>query len=272
VDAVVTRYGGRIEAYQVWNEPADPIFWRGSWHTLARMTKVASDVIRDHDSNALVVSAPLTLRTARWREDARQYVDALADHGMPVDAIAFHGYFDGPGRSTSEPILELQEILSTSPAAGLPLWETEVNFTNAPDAASLGAQTERTWLARAYLDAIRLGVDRVYWYAYGDVPDFLAVDIRHVAVAPAFSAVSGWIADAQFRGCSSSWQGHVGITGCAFVDRQGRTAVSLWADEPRVVTAGRGTANDLQGKSWSVASTLAVHDGPVWFRPSTIPG
>lgn len=94
-----------------------------------------------------------------------------------------------------------------------------------------GASTERSWLARTYLDAGRMGVDRVSWYAYAEVPDYLTVDLRSPAVSPAFAAVSAWMTDAYFVGCTDDWQ-------------------------------------SLGGVSWSVTSSLLVSTAPVWLAPS----
>lgn len=273
VREVVKRFGGRIEAYQIWNEPADPIFWRGSWETLARMTEAATAVIRWHDSSATVVAAPLIMRGPAWQSKAGEYVDALEVRGMPVDVMAFHGYADGPpGIGKAEDIGQLQEILARSAAAGLPLWETEVNFTQEVGAPTLPSGTKREWIARAYLDAVRLGVSRVYWYAYADIPEFLAVDVRRRSVLPAFSAVSSWLADGALRGCTDAWQGQAGVTGCSFLDSAGRTAVALWSQQPSEVVVGRGVVRDLRGRTWSVASDgLVVDEAPVWFQPASVP-
>lgn len=274
VREVVKRYGGRIEAYQIWNEPADPIFWRGSWDTLARMTEAAADVIRWHDSSATVVGAPMILRGPAWEDKAGEYVDALAERGMPVDVMAFHGYADGPpGEGKADDIGRLLEILARSPAAGLPLWETEVNFTQEAGDPGLPSSIKREWLARAYLDAVRHGVERVYWYAFADIPDFLAVDIRRRSVLPAFSAVSSWLAEGAFWSCSDSWQGQSGVTGCSFLDSSGRTGVALWAENPSAVVVGRGTVRDLSGREWSTGlDPLVVRTAPLWFQPASVVG
>lgn len=274
VREVVKRYGGRIEAYQIWNEPADPIFWRGSWDLLARMTEAASAVIRWNDSSATVVGAPMILRGPDWEGKAREYVDALAGRGMPVDVMAFHGYADGPpGEGKADDVGRLQEIVARSPAAGLPLWETEVNFTQEAGDPSLPSTTKREWLARAYLDAVRHGVERVYWYAFADIPDILAVDIRRRSVLPAFSAVSSWLAEGAFWSCSDSWQRQSGITGCSFLDSSGQTGVALWAESPSAVVVGRGTVRDLSGREWSMGDDLlVVRTAPLWFQPAPLAG
>jgi len=274
VSAVVARYAGRIEAYQVWNEPADRIFWRGDDATLARMTSIVHDAVRARDPGARVVAAPFVVRHVRWQVRAAAYLEALAARGWPVDVLAFHGYASGaPGPTAHrDAIQEVTEFLAASGAPDLPLWETEVNYPESATAStSVGAPTERSWLARTYLDAARMGVDRVYWYAYAQVPSFLAVDIRSPAVSPAFAAVSAWLTDASFVGCTDDWQSLVGVTGCAFVDREGRPSVALWSPVAQLVDPGRGRVTDLKSRSWQVSSRVLVSTSPVWFAPSDRP-
>ena len=271
VRAVVRRYHGRIEAYQVWNEPADRIFWRGSDTTLARMTRSAFDVVRALDPSARVVAAPFVVRRSHWQVAAASYLAALAKERWPVDVLAFHGYASGiPGPAAHrDAIQQVRDLLAESSAPRLPLWETEVNYPeHSEQSLAVDAATERTWLARTYLDAVRLGVDRVYWYAYAAVPDFLTVDIRSPAVSPAFAAVSEWMTDSSFVGCTDDWQSLVGVTGCSFVDRDGRPSVAVWSLIPQDVDFGRGWVTDLQGTGWPVSSSLLVSSAPQWFTPS----
>lgn len=274
VTAVVKRYAGRIEAYQVWNEPADRIFWRGSDATLARMTRDVYDTVRSIDPDAMVVAAPFVVRKKHWQADASTYLAALAGQRWPVDVLAFHGYASGAPSPAAHrnAIAQVGQFLAASSAPPLPLWETEVNYPEqSAQSAPVGASTERSWLARTYLDAVRMGVDRVYWYAYAAVPDFLAVDIRSPAVSPAFAAVSAWMTDAYFVGCTDDWQSLVDVTGCAFVDREGRPSVALWSPIVQGVHPGRGRVTDLEGVSWPVTSSLLVSTAPVWFTPSDQP-
>lgn len=274
VRAAVTRYSGRIEAYQVWNEPGDRIFWRGSDSTLARMTSIVHDTVRMLDPDAIVVAAPLIVRSPQWERHGTSYLQALSERNWPVDVLAFHGYAAGAPSSAShrDAIHQVRDLLGRLRVPDLPLWETEVNYPEAshvPPAA--GPALLRSWLARTYLDAARLNVDRVYWYAYADVPDFLEVDIRHPAVAPAYFSVSTWLTDSSIVECTDDWQRLPRVTGCAFIDGSGRPAVALWSPEARVVNPGRGRVTDLRGASWSVDSDLLVSTSPVWFSPADRP-
>ena len=57
VRAVVQRYGGRIGAYQIWNEGNIQEFWRGTPELLADLTARAYNIIKPLQPGATVVAA-----------------------------------------------------------------------------------------------------------------------------------------------------------------------------------------------------------------------
>src|SRR5580658_6509043 len=60
VRTVVSRYKGRIEAYEIWNEPNLRDFWTGTLDQMLTLTKEASQIIHSVDPKALVVSPSAT--------------------------------------------------------------------------------------------------------------------------------------------------------------------------------------------------------------------
>ena len=102
VAALATRYKGRIDAYQIWNEPNLNVPGRSEWGGRApnpaeytQMLKIAYQAIKAVDPNALIVSAGLA-PTTRWDDvampdleflrgmyaaGAKPYFDLLGAHG-----------------------------------------------------------------------------------------------------------------------------------------------------------------------------------------------
>ncbi|MFB0546885.1 MAG: cellulase family glycosylhydrolase [Anaerolineae bacterium] len=98
----VSRYKGRIRAYQVWNEPNLNVPGRSEWGgrppnpaEYTEMLKVAYQAIKSADPNAMVISAGLS-PTSRWdnvampdeeflkgmyASGAKPYFDVLGAHG-----------------------------------------------------------------------------------------------------------------------------------------------------------------------------------------------
>jgi polysaccharide biosynthesis protein PslG len=98
LSAMVTRYRGRIHAYQVWNEPNLAREWgnkapKAGEYT--QMLKRAYQVIKKADPNALVISAglaPTTELSQRAVPDTR-FIQAMYDAGAKpyFDMLGAHG-------------------------------------------------------------------------------------------------------------------------------------------------------------------------------------
>ncbi|MEO7745631.1 MAG: endo-1,4-beta-xylanase [Actinomycetota bacterium] len=133
VDAVLARYRGRIEAYQVWNEAQSPQFWKGTPQGLAHLTQLTAARVAALDPAALVVATPLQPRQAHWQLWSAAYLAALADRGWPVDVFAVHSYqpdalADPDGRFGL--MRQVQAVLRAAGAPRHPLWDTEVNYSS----------------------------------------------------------------------------------------------------------------------------------------------
>jgi len=63
VDRIASRYKGRIEAYEVWNEPNWHHFYTGDIQTVVEMTRIAAESIHAIDPGALVVSPSAPVST-----------------------------------------------------------------------------------------------------------------------------------------------------------------------------------------------------------------
>lgn len=109
--ALATRYKGRIDAYQIWNEPNLSREWGNRPPSAAeytQMLKVAYQAIKAVDPNALVISAGLA-PTTRNDDVARPdvyYIQEMYDAGAKpyFDALGAHapGYASPPEADPAE--------------------------------------------------------------------------------------------------------------------------------------------------------------------------
>src|SRR5262249_30178829 len=53
VRTVASRYKGRIQAYEIWNEPNLKDFWSGTTDQMLTLTKEAAEIIHSLDANAI---------------------------------------------------------------------------------------------------------------------------------------------------------------------------------------------------------------------------
>jgi hypothetical protein len=239
VTAVVTRYKGRISSYQIWNEANLANFFNGTPAQMAELTKVAYDIIKAIDPEAQVVSAsPSTRLVKSFDRFFPKYLQELAALDWPIDVIAIHTYPDAAGdpsiRATL--ILKALDLLKALGAPSLPLWDTELNYGLAgpgdiPKQEITGARAAG-FVVRTYIDDLRLGVDRSYWYIWTLKPyDLLGVQAYSGSDGEqGFFAVNDWVTGASFGGCTEADNA---VT-CDF-SRDGTSWIVAWAQAGEVV-------------------------------------
>ena len=164
---LVTRYKGRIDAYQVWNEPqlADFLWpWApSSLNAVATLTSITRDMVRRHDPSAMVVAAAVLPReSSGGTKKGAAYWRALAEKRWPVDAFAVHLYPQvgfGARRWTSM-MADAHSTLVTLKPPTTRMWVTETTYNllgPAIDGDEARALVQATYAA----DRGRF----VYWYS-----------------------------------------------------------------------------------------------------------
>ena len=246
VTEVVTRYKGRISAYQIWNEANLKNFWNGTPEQMADLTKRAYDIIKAIDPEALVVSAsPSTRLTAPFEKFFPAYLDALAAANWPIDVVAIHTYptADGDPVARGAVIAKVQDYLTKAGAPDLPLWDTELNYGLAgpgdlPRQEITGAKAAG-WIVRTYIDDLRYGVERSYWYIWTQKP----YDLLGIQAYPGsdgeqgFFALENWVFGSSFDGCTDA----AGAVTCNFSNGSSSWIVA-WAETGEAAyTAPAGT-------------------------------
>ncbi|GAA0368654.1 hypothetical protein GCM10009530_18290 [Microbispora corallina] len=237
VRAVVTRYRGRIEAYELWVLANDPRFYNGRVETLVEMARRASGVIRATDPRALVVCPGMG---RLWNPSAVEVMRRFA-------AAGGYRYCDAAGvklyqRRASDPPETMLDVLRvadrTLHEAGVhpPLWNTGTTY-DIPLQGSLDDQAAVEHAVRFYLVGL-YGTDdnlrRMYFYNWGGTK--IPVVLQAVGGAPTRAALA--------------------------VERLQR-----WLSHARLRACGRGLAIGLPDNVWQCAFLL---DGPGGTRPAVV--
>jgi polysaccharide biosynthesis protein PslG len=245
VRAVVTKYKGRITAYQPWNEANLSTFSTGTPKEMAQLTKHAYDIIKSVDPAATVVAPSTGTRLGGpFKKFYPAYLAELKALGWPVDVWSAHTYPASLGTPVERAGLA-RLYLSTLAAAGapdLPIWDTENNFglagpgpTN-PDQDIVDARAA-SWTARTYLDALRLGFSRVYWYAWGPENDLVGIQMyAGTPAAKAYATLQDWIVGATFNGCTPDTRTDVT---CRF-SKAGSVFKVVWPERGRSAFRAKG--------------------------------
>jgi hypothetical protein len=276
VSAVVDRYAGQITAYQIWNEASLKMFWRGSPERMANLTQRAYQIIKEKDPEALVVAASTTIRlSGAYNRFFPAYLEALAERDWPVDVLAIHSYPSGEDDplQRSRNLRQVRQTLGELDAHSLPVWDTELNYGLAgpgdiPRTEVVGDQAT-SWVVRTYLDSLRFGIDRTYWYIWTPEPyDLLGLQMTNgSAGAAGLRTVSSWVAGGEWGGCSVS-----GLVNSCLVRKDGVVSEVLWSDFLGGTVAGfaagaevcdfRNECSALDGPS------VAVTSDPVRVTPA----
>lgn len=275
VTRVVTRHGASIDAYQIWNEANLQTFWQGTPRQMATLTWEAKRIIRKLDPSAKVVAASSTVRlTSAFNRFFPAYLTELRRRSWPVDAFAIHTY----GPSTASPALRARYVtlaraaLKAAGAPQRPLWDTEVNYGIAGPGLKYPDQDIDGWKAtvytsQTYLDALRLGLGRVYWYAWTPPTELLGITMFDGSVgATAFQTTRDWVINATVA-CSSA-----ALRVCT-VDRAGVRSQIAWRSSGSamayVVPSFATRSCDASGACLPVTpgSTVMIGRMPTWFGP-----
>ncbi len=213
VSAVVDRYSDSFTSYQIWNEANLKNFFNGTPAEMADMTKRAYDIIKAKNPEALVVApSPSTRLTGSFNKFFPAYLEELGKLDWPVDVFAIHTYpkADGDPVARGALIEAAQKVLTASGAPELPLWDTELNYGLAgpgdlPKQDIEGADAAG-FVVRTYIDDLRYGIDRSYWYIWS----LGAYDLLGIQAFPGsdgeqgFFAIDNWVVGASYDGCEES--------------------------------------------------------------------
>jgi hypothetical protein len=202
VRAVATRYRGQIEAYEIWNEPNEDIFWTGSVEQIVDMSREAFQIIKSIDPAALIVSPACTV------ESGPQYLDDFLKKGggKYVDVIGYHFYTRAkPPEAMIDIATRVKDILHAN-HVDKPVWNTESGWADPKPFPS--DELAAAYVARALILAWAAGVTRFYWYAW-DNHAFVTLqmvemdDMTKKPASKAYVAVQQWLAGAIVRSCES---------------------------------------------------------------------
>ena len=278
VTQVVTRYKGRITSYQPWNEANLVTFSTGTAQQMAQLTKHAYDIIKAIDPAATVVAPSMGTRLgSKGSQLSRKftafygaYLRQLKADNWPVDVWSAHTYPASLGTPVDRGLLikGYQAALRANGAPAKPVWDTENNFGLAgpgpqnPD-QDITDYRAASWTARTYLDALRYGISRVYWYSWGPENDLVGIQMYDgTPAAKAYATLQGWIVGATYLRCT----GKTGIT-CTF-RKDGKKFKIVYAEKNRrsFKTKGYNVVCELDGTCKPVSTKKIRTYGPVQLR------
>ena len=275
VRTLAKRYKGRIEYYEIWNEPNLPRnFVIGPPQRMLVLAKEAYTILKQIDPNIKVVSpSPVNPNGIDWLD---RYLDLGG--GNYADIIGYHFYVRTRPESMLNLILPVKEVMRKHGVGDKPLWNTESGWIRNERTVPIDPVTQAPgWAARAYILNWAAGVQRFYWYAWDDdghdsIP-FTEEDQATVTInARAYAQVQKWLIGSRMDSCQSQSNG---TWVCKLTRESGRPAWILWNEEgnnrfdvPKAWAIQ--TASKLSGEEFSWSSgQLPIGELPILLEGSS---
>ncbi len=262
VTRLISEFGGRIAAYEVWNEGNLATYWDGSQSQLALLTR---DMNNAAGSTSQVFAASTGTRaTNAFVTNYGDYLEELGKLGWPIDGYTVHSYPVASGGPVDrvQQLAQFKTLLALRGAPVKPIYDTELNY----GLAGLGEgrrpiddTTGAAYITQSFIQSIQYGVDSTFWYLWTGTRgyfDLLGVQLDN----------STPISNTAWNNLRStiSWQRLMtrcidsgNVYACQFVSKSGVPSTMLWTSTgtAQVNVAGLGSyVCDLLSNCTAVAN------------------
>jgi hypothetical protein len=132
------HFRGRVNAWEIWNEPNHPDFFSASPQAFADLLRAAYPAIKAADPAALVVSGGPAYNDIKWlrgvyRGGGGDYFDVLATHPYMAPADLPPGTPDNGTKWTLQHVAEVRDLMVRKNDADKPIWFTEFGWSSHKD-------------------------------------------------------------------------------------------------------------------------------------------
>jgi hypothetical protein len=217
---LAARWAGKIEAWEVWNEPNLSRFWPTgpSPAKYTELLRAAYPAIKSGDANAKVVFAgPSTndydFIEGAYAAGAKGYFDVMATH--PYSCKSPEAVWQSNGRISQFAYLGYREIRKLMLARGddKPIWFTEMGWSTSTQECGVSEVTQADYLKKAFaLAAQDSYVQVAFWYNFRNnywMHDADDVESRYGLLRSDFSHKPSYDA---FKACASGACGSAAAT------------------------------------------------------------
>ena len=272
ITALATRYSGKIQFYELWNEQNAPGYWSGTEAQMVRMAKDAYAIIKRIDPSAQILTPSQT-----GNGDAAGTLTAYlqAGGGAYADIIAFHGRSLGALDVQPERVADIINVLRPvvdNPAYGVvgkPLWNTEGGW-RPNEVTDVNAQA--AYVARQYLIQASMGVGRFYWYGWDNQNGWGTLfNGGPTIAATAYTQVATWLAGSTITAPCA--QGSNGNWSCGITEANGTPALAVWnpsGSAPYTPASTYTQYRDLSGRVTTVnGGSVTIGAKPILLEAGT---
>ena len=274
VRKLAIRYKGKINKWELYNEPNAVLNFSGKPIDMVRMAQQAWGQLKSVSRGNVVISPGIVTRTLNSPKWLDEYL--RLGGGRYANVIAAHFYVKAKERpeDTIRYLAIVRKILKDRRLSHLPLWNTESSYGryNPTDKAThevYAGSISMAYVARTYVLMASGGVARSYWYGW-DHRNYtgLYLTTNGSTAGPAgkaYGVTYGWLVGKQMLGCTRIASGALaGGFSCAL--RRGSAQIRiLWHPDrtrPMRIPAGYRSLHRLDGSKTRVRTGTAFSVGP----------
>jgi hypothetical protein len=184
--ALAKHFKGRVQVYEIWNEPNHPLFWVNlpiTGKNYARLFDPTQQAIRDVLPEARIVALAATsgIFSVAGMNYVKEFFSSLQDP-MAVDIVTFHSYRYPPDNRYAEDVNWLRSVVEEFNPA-IELWQGESGYASEPNGTGSEANHNYTseiiqakWMTRHVLCNLGLGLRHVSWHQAIDLAGYREPD------------------------------------------------------------------------------------------------
>ncbi len=247
ISRLINEFGGRIAAYEVWNEGNLATYWDGSQAQLAQLTR---DVNNAAGSTSQVFAASTGTRsTNAFVTNYGDYLEELGKLGWPIDGYTVHSYPVASGGPVDrvQQLAQFKTLLALRGAPVKPIYDTELNYGLAglgEGRRAIDDTTGAAYITQSFIQSIQYGVDSTFWYLWTGTRGYF--DLLGVQLDPstpisnaAWNNLRGMVSGQRLTRCIDSGN----VYACQFDSGSGVSSTMLWTSTgtAQVNVAGLGS-------------------------------
>jgi hypothetical protein len=128
IEQLVTRYKNRIHSWEIWNEPDNSYYWRGSVQQFEELLRAGAQAVHRSDPAAKVVMGGLA-----WNPNFLESVLANTSVVTNIDVINLHNYYE---TWASEPLERIPDYVGRASdliqqyGQHQPIWLAEAGYSD----------------------------------------------------------------------------------------------------------------------------------------------
>jgi hypothetical protein len=161
VEKTVRHFQGRIDIWNIWNEP-NFMFWKGSNKEFFELSRLTAQRIRETDPESYILGG------AFWRTP-KGFIKNMHKHGAMenLDGLAFHPYAINP-RGSMKVHDNFLKVLSRINYTG-PVWITEMGYpTDGWYPTKVSLEESSSYIVKTIIGSAARGARSLLWYELFD--------------------------------------------------------------------------------------------------------